>query len=74
MEMPVGCAVALAARVEKAAGDAARAFDLALELADDPSQAERATALLEEVLAADPTAPHALRALERVARATGSTA
>ena len=34
-------------------------------------QTERATALIEEVLAADPTAPHALRALERIARATG---
>jgi tetratricopeptide (TPR) repeat protein len=65
---------ALAGRIERAPGDASRAFELALELADDASQAERATALIEEVLTADPTAPHALRALERVARATGSTA
>ncbi|HTB73353.1 MAG TPA: protein kinase [Polyangiaceae bacterium] len=71
---PAGLRAALGRRVEKASGDVARAFDLALELADDPSQADRATALLEEVLAADPTAPHALRALERVARATGMTA
>jgi cellulose synthase operon protein C len=62
---------ALAARVARAPGDPGRAFDLALELADDPQQAERATALIEEVLAVDPTAPHALRALERIARATG---
>ncbi len=65
---------ALATRVVRVAGDAARAFDLGMELVDDASQADRATALLEDVLAADPAAPHALRALERVARATGSTA
>ena len=63
----------LTGRVERSPGDASRAFDLAMELVDDASQGDRATALIEEVLAADPTAPHALRALERVARATGST-
>ena len=64
----------LEGRVERAPADAARAFDLALEIADDASQAERSTALIEDVLTADPTAPHALRAIERVARATHSTA
>ena len=62
----------LAARVERGPGDAARAFDLAVELLDDAAQGERATALVEEVLAADPTAPHALRARERNARPTRS--
>ncbi len=65
---------ALAGRVARAAGDAGRSFDLALETFDDAGEGERATSLLEDVLSADPTAPHALRALERVARATGSTA
>jgi tetratricopeptide (TPR) repeat protein len=34
----------------------------------------RVTSLVEDVLAADPAAPHALRALERIARAAGSAA
>jgi serine/threonine protein kinase len=65
---------ALGARLARVPSDAARAFDLAVEIVDDASQADRATQLLEDVLAADPAAPHALRSLERVARATGSTA
>ena len=65
---------ALATRLERAPTDAARAFDLALALVQAGSQAARATALVEDAIAAEPTAPHALRVLERLARATGATA
>ena len=63
---------ALASRLARVPGDPSRAFDLARALLDAGSDPGRATSLIEDVLAADPTAPHGLRALERVARATGS--
>jgi serine/threonine protein kinase len=63
---------ALASRLARVPGEASRAFDLARALLDAGSDPGRATSLIEDVLAADPTAPHGLRALERVARATGS--
>jgi protein kinase-like protein len=67
---------ALAARLERAPTDAARAFDLALALLrhGHGPQTARTLALVEDAIAADPSAPHALRALERIARASGSTA
>jgi len=80
---------ALVARLERAPGNPARAFDLATALIEHgerassaarPEQAvsgddlARAASLVEGVLAADRTAAHALRALERIARASGSPA
>ncbi len=47
-----------------------RAFELATALLDHGGDTARATSLVDTVLAQDPTAPHALRTLERIARAT----
>jgi tetratricopeptide (TPR) repeat protein len=63
---------ALASRLDRAPASPERAFDLAVALLDDGGDVERATKLVESVLSTDPTAPHALRTLERIARATGS--
>jgi serine/threonine protein kinase len=63
---------ALATRLERAPSDGARMFDLAWSLLRHGTAVPRAIALLEEVIAADPASPHALRALERAARSTGS--
>jgi len=49
-----------------------RAFELATALLDGGADVERATSLIEGILSHDRTAPHALRALERIARATAS--
>ena len=49
----------------------ARAFTLALALLDEGGDVSRAAKALDLVLARDPSAPHALRTLERVARTTG---
>jgi serine/threonine protein kinase len=77
---------ALTARLERAPGNPGRAFDLATALieqaghggrdggADKVDDLTRAVSLVEGVLAADRTAAHALRSLERIARATGSAA
>ncbi|HEX8795999.1 MAG TPA: hypothetical protein VF765_33850 [Polyangiaceae bacterium] len=61
---------ALEARLERSPASAERAFDLALALLDEGSDVERATSLVESVLSTHPTAPHALRSLERIARVT----
>jgi len=63
---------ALASRLDRTPASPERAFDLALALLDDGGDVDRATKLVESVLSTVPTAPHALRALERIARATGS--
>ncbi len=69
---------ALAARLERAPTDAARAFDLAGAGSPPPrartANRARTLALVEDAIAADPSAPHALRALEGIARASGSMA
>jgi serine/threonine protein kinase len=62
----------LAARVASAPGDAAAAFEHAAALIDEGSDVEGARALVDRVLVAQPTAPHALRALEHLARSTGA--
>jgi tetratricopeptide (TPR) repeat protein len=63
---------ALASRLDRAPASPERAFDLALALLDDGGDVERATKLVESVLSTEPTAPHALRTLERIGRASGS--
>jgi tetratricopeptide (TPR) repeat protein len=80
---------ALLARLERAPGNPARAFELATALIEHAEHGgsaarpehsvagddlARAASLVEGVLAADRTAAHALRSLERIARATGSPA
>jgi serine/threonine protein kinase len=61
---------ALAARQQREPESPAHALTLALVLLDDHGDVAQATALLELVRQHDPTAPHALRTLERIARAT----
>lgn len=63
---------ALEARRERSPASAERAFDLALALLDHGGDVERATSLVESVVSTEPTAPHALRSLERIARVTGN--
>src|SRR5262249_7085123 len=62
---------ALKARLELAPADSKLAFELALSLLDDGGDIARAMALVDEVLLREPAAAHALRTLERMARATG---
>ena len=62
----------LEARVSADPGSTALAFELAISLLDDGGAVARATALVDGVLAKEPLAAHAVRTLERVARATGA--
>jgi len=62
----------LTERLDRQPNSGARAFELALVLLDEHADLGRIGELLEVALREDPSAPHALRTLERVARASHS--
>jgi tetratricopeptide (TPR) repeat protein/tRNA A-37 threonylcarbamoyl transferase component Bud32 len=71
-KQPGALQMALSSRAEASPENADRAFELALVILDGGGDTERATSLIEVVVARDPALPHGLRTLERIARVAGS--